>query len=113
MSRRSVVRPILARAWMPLVSIVAVSVGAVASKSDSPTRFSAPAVGQCFPTWTSTGTRTRLTAPICLLTVVSGSISVQVRGGEVGCRILVNDVVRDEKFDDHHDADVTCRVKSV
>lgn len=30
MSRRSVVRPILARAWMPLVSIVAVSVGAVA-----------------------------------------------------------------------------------
>lgn len=47
------------------------------------------------------------------LTVVSGSISVQVRGGEVGCRILVNDVVRDEKFDDHHDADVTCRVKSV
>jgi hypothetical protein len=47
-----------------------------------------------------------------VLTVVSGSISVQVRGGQVGCRILVDDVVRDEQSDTHEQADVTCRVKS-
>lgn len=46
------------------------------------------------------------------LTVVSGSISVQVHGGTVGCRMKVNGVVRDEKTDDHGDADVACRVKS-
>ena len=46
------------------------------------------------------------------LTVVSGSISAQVHGGRVGCRILVNDVVRDEQSGSHQDADVTCRVKS-
>lgn len=46
------------------------------------------------------------------LTVVSGSISAQVDGGEVGCRILVNDVVRDEHSSSHSNADVTCRVKS-
>ncbi|AKS31798.1 MmpS family transport accessory protein [Mycolicibacterium goodii] len=46
------------------------------------------------------------------LTVVSGSISAQVEGGEVGCRILVNDVVRDESSSTHANADVTCRVKS-
>jgi hypothetical protein len=28
------------------------------------------------------------------LTVVSGSISAQVHGGQVGCRMLVNGVVR-------------------
>jgi hypothetical protein len=46
------------------------------------------------------------------LTVVSGSISAQVDGGQVGCRMLVNDVVRDEQSSTHADADVTCRVKS-
>ena len=46
------------------------------------------------------------------LTVVSGSLSAQVDGGQIGCRMLVNDVVRDEQFSDHTDADVTCRVKS-
>jgi hypothetical protein len=46
------------------------------------------------------------------LTVVSGSISAQVHGGQLGCRMLVNGVVRDEHSDDHQDADVTCRVKS-
>ena len=46
------------------------------------------------------------------LTVVSGSISVQVRGGSVGCRMKVNDVVGDEQSDDHGNADVACRVKS-
>lgn len=46
------------------------------------------------------------------LTVVSGSISAQVHGGQVGCRMLVNGVVRDEQSATHEDADVTCRVKS-
>ena len=47
------------------------------------------------------------------LTVVSGSISAQVHGGgHVGCRILVNGVVRDEQSDTHQDAHVFCIVKS-
>jgi hypothetical protein len=54
--------------------------------------------------WTYTETTT--------LTVVSGSISAQVHGGQLGCRIMVNDVVRDQQSADHQDADVTCRVKS-
>jgi hypothetical protein len=54
--------------------------------------------------WTHTETTT--------LTVVSGSISAQVDGGEVGCRMLVNGVVRDEQSSSRDDADVSCRVKS-
>jgi MmpS family membrane protein len=46
------------------------------------------------------------------LTVVSGSISAQVHGGVVHCRILVNGVVRDEQSATRQDADVICRVKS-
>ena len=46
------------------------------------------------------------------LTVVSGSISAQVRGGQLGCRILVNGVVRDEQSDTRQDAHVFCIVKS-
>ncbi|OBF29920.1 hypothetical protein A5724_02390 [Mycobacterium sp. ACS1612] len=46
------------------------------------------------------------------LTVVSGSVSAQVHGGEVHCRMLVNGVVRDEQSATRQDADVTCRVKS-
>jgi hypothetical protein len=46
------------------------------------------------------------------LTVVSGSISAQVHGGQIGCRMLVNGVVRDEQSATRQDADVTCRVKS-
>lgn len=46
------------------------------------------------------------------LSVVSGSISAQVHGGQVGCRMLVDDVVRDEQSATRQDADVTCRVKS-
>jgi len=44
--------------------------------------------------------------------VVSGSISAQVHGGQIGCRIRVNGVVRDEHSDDHQDAHVLCIVKS-
>lgn len=46
------------------------------------------------------------------LSVASSSISVHVHGGQVGCRMLVNDVVRDEQSGNHQDADVQCRVKS-
>ena len=46
------------------------------------------------------------------LTVVSGSISAQVRGGQVGCRLLVNGVLRAEQSDTHQDAHVFCLVKS-
>jgi len=46
------------------------------------------------------------------LTVVSGSISAQVHGGQVGCRLRVNDVVRAEQSDTHQDAHVFCLVKS-
>lgn len=54
--------------------------------------------------WSQTETTT--------LTVVSGSISAQVHGGDLHCRILVNGVVRDEQSATRQDADVTCRVKS-
>jgi hypothetical protein len=49
---------------------------------------------------------------ITTLTVVSGSISAQVHGGDVHCRMLVDGVVRDEESATRQDADVTCRVKS-
>jgi hypothetical protein len=46
------------------------------------------------------------------LTVVSGSISAQVHGGQVGCRIRVNGVVRNEQANTDQDAHVFCIVKS-
>jgi hypothetical protein len=46
------------------------------------------------------------------LTVVSGSISAQVHGGQVGCRLLVDGVLRAEQSDTHQDAHVFCLVKS-
>jgi MmpS family membrane protein len=46
------------------------------------------------------------------LTVVSGSISAQVHGGQVGCRLRVNGVVRAEQSDTNQDAHVFCLVKS-
>lgn len=54
--------------------------------------------------WTHTETTT--------LTVVSGSISAHVHGSHIECRMLVNDIVRDQQSADRDDADVTCRVKS-
>ncbi len=47
-----------------------------------------------------------------VLTVVSGSISAHVHGGQVRCRMLVDGVVRDQQSATHTDADVQCRVKS-
>jgi hypothetical protein len=46
------------------------------------------------------------------LTVVSGSVSAQVHGGEIGRRMLVNGVVRAEQSATHQDAYVLCIVKS-
>jgi Mycobacterium membrane protein len=46
------------------------------------------------------------------LTVVSGSISAQVHGGQVGCRIRVDGVVRNEQSNTDQDAHVFCIVKS-
>jgi hypothetical protein len=47
-----------------------------------------------------------------VLTVVSGSISAHVHGGQAVCRMLVDGVVRDQQSTTHADADVQCRVKS-
>ena len=146
MSPRSVGRTVLARAWMPLVAVVVVGVGAVGmwkvhQFSDPPpvTTVNEPAAPPEFTIkrltyelfgaagqggmlvwvdidghphqvnltslpWSHTETTT--------LTVVSGSISAQVHGGQVGCRLRVNDVVRAEQSDTHQDAHVFCLVKS-
>jgi hypothetical protein len=145
-SPRSVGRTVLERAWMPLVAVVAIAVGAVGMWKVH--QFSAPppvitvngpaAPEQTTPKeltyelsgsvgeggmlvyldvnghphrvdlaslpWSHTETTT--------LTVVSGSISAQVHGGQLGCRMLVNGVVRDQQSDNHGDAHVMCRVKS-
>ena len=144
--RRTRGRSVLEKGWLPLVTIIAVGVGALgvwkvhqmSEPGPVPTVLAAQAPEQFTPKqltyevfgsvgdggmlsyvdidghphkvdvtelpWTHTETTT--------LTVVSGSISVQVSGGEVGCRMLVNGVVRDEQSATHAEADVTCRVKS-
>ncbi len=146
MSPRSVGRTVLARVWMPLVAVVALSLGALAMWKVH--QFSAPPPvitvnGPAAPPefnlkrltfelfgsigdggmlvyvdvdghphqvnltslpWSHTETTT--------LTVVSGSVSAQVHGGQVGCRMLVNGVVRAEQSDTHQDAHVLCIVKS-
>ncbi len=146
MSPRSVGRTVLARAWMPLVAVIAVGVGLLcmwkvhqfsepepvitvngpqAPEEFNPKRLTYEVFGSTgeggtlvyidieghphqvdvttLP-WSHTETTT--------LTVVSGSVSVHVHGGEVGCRMLVDGVVRDEHSANHQDADVQCRVKS-
>ena len=146
MSQRSVARAFLERAWLPLVTVIAVAVGALcmwkvhqASAPPPVLAVNGPQAPEEFVPkqltyelfgslgdggllsyididghphkvdltslpWSHTETTT--------LTVVSGSISAQVHGGEVGCRMLVNGVVRDEQSATRQDADVTCRVKS-
>ncbi|MGY4712202.1 MmpS family transport accessory protein [Mycolicibacterium sp. CBM1] len=146
MSRRSTGRVLLERTWLALVTVIAVSLGAVCmwkvhqSSAPGPVLAVNPpqapeefvpkqltyelfgdvgAGGMLDYTdidghphkvdvatlpWSHTETTT--------LTVVSGSISAQVHGGQVGCRMLVNGVVKDEHSATREDADVTCRVKS-
>lgn len=145
MSRRSP-RAVLAKVWLPLVIVIALSVGGLcmwkvhqASAPGPVLAVNPPQAPEEFVPkqltyelfgdlgsggmlsyididghphtvdltelpWSHTETTT--------LTVVSGSISAQVHGGQVGCRMLVNGVVRDEQSANREDADVTCRVKS-
>ncbi|MEE6165680.1 MULTISPECIES: MmpS family transport accessory protein [unclassified Mycolicibacterium] len=146
MSPRSASRSVLARAWMPLVAVIALSVGALCMWKVHQMSEPGPVLAVNEPQAPPEFTPKKLTYELfgsagsgamvsyvdidghphqvdltelpwshdetTTLTVVSGSISAQVHGGQVGCRILVNDVVRDEQSDDHQDADVTCRVKS-
>src|SRR5262245_30294245 len=145
-SQRSVGRIVLERTWMPLVTVVAVGVGAVCMWKVHEISAPGPVLTVNGPQAPEEFTPKRLTYELygvvgsggmldyvdidghphkvdlttlpwshtetTTLTVVSGSISAQVHGGEIGCRMLVNDVVRDEHSTTHDDADVTCRVKS-
>lgn len=146
MSPRSVGRTVLARAWMPLVAVIAVAVGVLCMWKVHEMSAPGPVITVNGPQAPEEFTPKQLTYELfgsigtggmlayvdvdghphqvdltdlpwshsetTTLTVVSGSISAQVHGGQVGCRILVNGVVRDEQSDTHQDADVTCRVKS-
>ncbi|MCV7079921.1 hypothetical protein H7I94_33255 [Mycobacterium szulgai] len=146
MSPRPLGRTVLARAWMPLVAVVAVAVGALGMWKVHQQSAPEPVITVNGPQAPERSTLKRLTYELfgsagaggmlvyvdvdghphrvdltdlpwshteeTTLTVVSGSLSAQVHGGQIGCRILVNGVVRDEQSDTHQDADVTCRVKS-
>lgn len=145
-SQQSRSRKILGTAWLPLVAVIAVVVGALcmwkvhqASAPGPVLAVNGPQAPEEFVPkkltyeldgtlgdggilsyidldghphrvdidslpWTHSETTT--------LTVVSGSISAQVHGGDLHCRMLVDDVVRDEESATRQDADVTCRVKS-
>jgi hypothetical protein len=145
-TQRSRARNLLARGWLPLVTVVALAVGALcmwkvhqASAPGPVLAVNPPQAPEEFVpkklTYELTGDlgtggvlsyididghphRVDITAlpwshtETTTLTVVSGSISAQVHGGQVGCRMLVNDIVRDEQSATRQDADVTCRVKS-
>lgn len=146
MSQRSPRRPLLARVWMPLVALIALSVGAMGmwtvhqmsspgpvltvNPPQAPEQFNPKKL--TYEVFGSVGEGALLSyldidghphtveldalpwthQETTMLTVVSGSISAQVRGGHVGCRILVDDVVRDEHTNTRANADITCRVKS-
>lgn len=146
MSPRTPRRSLPARAWLPLVAMVAICVGALGmwkvhqmsapgpvlrvNPPQAPEQFNPKTLG--YQVFGSVGEGALLsyldidghphtveldTLPwtheeTTMLTVVSGSISVQVRGDYVGCRILVDGVVRDEHTNTRANADITCRVKS-
>ena len=146
MSQRSTLRPVLARAWLPLVVVIALSFAAACMWKVHTASAPGPVLAVSPPQAPEEFTPKRLTYELfgeigsggmldyididqhphridlttlpwshtetTTLTVVSGSISAQVHGGQVGCRMLVNDVVRDEQSATREDADVTCRVKS-
>ena len=146
MSQRSTGRVFLERAWLPLVAVVAVSVGAVCMWKVHQASAPGPVIAVNGPQAPEEFTPKQLTYELfgdlgdggmlvyvdldahphrvditelpwshtetTTLTVVSGSISAQVKGGQIGCRMLVNGVVRDEQSSTRANADVTCRVKS-
>jgi MmpS family membrane protein len=145
-SQRSRGSIVLARAWLPLVTVVVLAVGALCMWKVHQSSAPGPVLAVSPPQAPEEFTPKRLTYELfgdvgsggmldyididghpheidltdlpwshtetTTLTVVSGSISAQVHGGQVGCRMLVNDVVRDEESATREDADVTCRVKS-
>ncbi|MFL0178532.1 MULTISPECIES: MmpS family transport accessory protein [unclassified Mycobacterium] len=146
MSPRSPRRSMLARTWMPLVAVIALSLGGLSmwkvhqlsapgpvltvNPPQAPEQFNPKKL--TYEVFGSAGDGALLSyldinshphtveldalpwthVETTMLTVVSGSISVQVRGDFVGCRILVDDVIRDEHTNTHANADITCRVKS-
>lgn len=146
MSPRSPRRSVLARAWMPLVAVIAVIIGALcmwkvhqlsapgpvltvnppqAPESFNPKKLTYEVFGDVgeggllsyvdiggHPHTVELDSLPWTHDETTMLTVVSGTVSVQVRGEYVGCRILVDDVIRDEHTRTHPNADITCRVKS-
>ena len=146
MSRRFAARTFLARAWLPLVIVLALAIGGLGMWKVHQSSAPGPVLAVNPPQAPEEFTPKRLTYELfgdigsgglldyididghphevqltdlpwshtetTTLTVVSGSISAQVHGGRVGCRMLVNDIVRDEQSATRQDADVTCRVKS-
>ncbi|TXI52030.1 MAG: hypothetical protein E6Q54_19325 [Mycolicibacter arupensis] len=139
-------RSVLARVWMPLVAVVALSLGALSmwkvhqmsapepvltvNPPQAPEQFNpkkltyevfGAAGDSALISYVDISGHPHTVEPDSLpwnydestmLSVVSGSISVQVHGDFVGCRILVDDVIRDEHTNTHANADITCRVKS-
>lgn len=139
-------RTVLARAWMPLVAVLALTVGGLGMwkvhQSSQPGPVLTVNEPQAPPEFTPKKMTYELSGSVgsggmasyvdiagyphqvdltdlpwshdetTMLTVVSGSISAQVHGGQIRCRILVDEVVRDEQSSDRQEADVTCRVKS-
>ena len=146
MSQRSRGRTALTKAWLPLVIVVALALGALSMLKVHQSSAPGPVLAVSPPQAPEEFTPKRLTYQLfgdvgsggmlsyididghphtvdlvdlpwshvetTTLSVVSGSISAQVHGGQVGCRMLVDDVVRDEESATRQDADVTCRVKS-
>jgi len=146
MPRRVRGRAVLAKAWLPVVAVIALSVGGLSMWKVHQSSAPGPVLAVSPPQAPEEFTPKRLTYELfgdlggggmldyididghphevdltelpwthtetTTLTVVSGSISAHVRGAHVGCRMLVNDVVRDEQSASREDADVTCRVKS-
>jgi hypothetical protein len=145
-TQRSTARNLLARGWLPLVTVIALAVGALCMWKVHQASAPGPVLAVNPPQAPEEFVPKKLTYELTgdpgsggvlsyididghphtvdftelpwshsettTLTVVSGSISAQVHGGQVGCRMLVNDVVRDEQSATRQDADVTCRVKS-
>lgn len=139
-------RSLLARAWLPLVTVVALGLGALGmwkvhqmsapgpvltvNPPQAPPEFTPKTL--TYEVYGEVGSSGLLSyidldghphkveldalpwrhEETTVLSVVSGSLAVQVRGDYVGCRILVDGVVRDEHSNAHPNADITCRVKS-
>ncbi|WP_076047406.1 MULTISPECIES: MmpS family transport accessory protein [Mycolicibacter] len=139
-------RSLLARAWMPLAAVVALSLGGLSMWKVHQLSAPGPVLTVNPPQAPEQFTPKKLTYEVfgaagdgallsyvdidghphtvglnalpwtheetTMLSVVSGSLSVQVRGDYVGCRILVDGVIRDEHTNNRENADITCRVKS-